>query len=136
MGLAKALGVTVRQADLGANSGEIFRDLERGGFSGYCILVNAAHPNVRKRFTIAHELGHFLRHRDRITNRLIDDKMYRSVLGTTKEKEANQLAADLLMPRKLVGELRAAGINTHEELALKFNVSVEVVRRRLGRRQW
>lgn len=98
VGLARALGVTVRQADLGSNSGGIFPDIATGGFSGYTIVVNSAHPRVRKRFTVAHELGHFLRHRNRISNRLIDDKMYRSRLGNTKEAEANKLAADLLMP--------------------------------------
>jgi Zn-dependent peptidase ImmA (M78 family) len=133
VGLARALGVTVRQSDMGLDSGEISRDLARGGFSGYCIVVNSAHSKVRKRFTVAHELGHFLRHRNRISNRLVDDTMYRSALGTTKETEANQLAADLLMPRRLIAELRLAGIKTVEELASRFEVSVEAMKNRLGR---
>jgi hypothetical protein len=133
VGLAQALGITVRQADIGENSGEIFRDLARGGFSGFCIVVNAAHPKVRKRFTVAHELGHFLMHRDRITNRLIDDRMYRSRLDSTKETEANQRAADLLMPRKLIGELRLAGIKSVEELASRFEVSTQAMKNRLGK---
>jgi Zn-dependent peptidase ImmA (M78 family) len=131
VGLAESLGVSVRERDLGSNSGEIFRDLERGGFSGYCIFVNVLHAWVRKRFTIAHELGHFLRHRDRLSNRLIDDHLYRSPLGTTKENEANSLAADLLMPRKLIGQFRAAGITTPEKMAQKFDVSVEAMKVRL-----
>lgn len=135
VGLAHALGVTVRQSHLGLNSGEISRDLVRGGFSGYCIVVNAAHSKVRKRFTVAHELGHFLRHRNRISNKLVDDTMYRSTLGTTKEAEANQLAGDLLMPRRLIAELRLAGIKTVEELALRFEVSLEAMKNRMGRRK-
>jgi hypothetical protein len=130
--LAEALGLKVRQGKLGTNSGEIFRDIRRGGFSGYCIRVNADHPQVRKRFTVAHELAHFLRHRDRFTNRLVDDRMYRSGLGKTVEAEANRLAADLLMPRTLLSEFRGAGINTPEELAAKFDVSLEAMRLRLG----
>lgn len=132
VGLADALLITVRQEDLGADSGEIIRDIDRGGFSGYSIIVNATHAPVRKRFTAAHEVAHFLLHRDRITNRLRDDQMYRSNLGTTKEKEANQLAADLLMPRRLIGQFRNAGIRAPEELAVKFRVSVEAMRIRLG----
>jgi Zn-dependent peptidase ImmA (M78 family)/DNA-binding XRE family transcriptional regulator len=32
---------------------------------GYCILVNRQHPEARRRWTIAHEYGHFLVERDR-----------------------------------------------------------------------
>jgi hypothetical protein len=131
VGLARDLGITVRQAELGENSGEIFRDLVKGGFSGFSILVNSAHPKVRKRFTVAHELGHFLRHRNRISNRLIDDKMYRSRLGNTKEAEANKLAADLLMPGRLIQQLRAEGVKSVEDLAKRFEVSLEAMKHRI-----
>ena len=106
-------------------SGEIYPDLFSGGSSGYSIRVNVSHPLVRKRFTIAHEVAHFLRHRDRISNSLIDDRMYRSRLGTTVESEANQLAADLLMPRRLVGQFRNSGITTPRDLANKFNAKTK-----------
>jgi Zn-dependent peptidase ImmA (M78 family) len=102
------------------------------GFSGFSIRVNVLHPRVRKRFTPAHELAHFLRHRSRFSNRLIDDTMYRSGLGNTVEAEANRLAADLLMPARLVGEFRSAGTNSPEELAKRFEVSVEALNLRLG----
>jgi hypothetical protein len=132
VGLANDLLLTVRQEDLGTDSGEIVRDIDRGGFSGYCIVVNVTHPRVRKRFTAAHEVAHFLLHRDRITNRLRDDKMYRSSLGTTKEREANQLAADILMPRRAIAQFRTAGLQSPEELAAKFQVSAQAMRLRLG----
>jgi len=135
VGLANDLLLTVRQEDLGTDSGEIVRDIDRGGFSGYSIVVNATHPRVRKRFTAAHEVAHFLLHRDRITNRLRDDKMYRSALGTTKEREANQLAADLLMPRRVIAEFHAAGVRSAQDLAAKFNVSIQAMRRRLGMKE-
>jgi len=131
IGLANALGLTVVESELGTNAGEIFRDIRAGGFSGYSIRINANDPHVRQRFTIGHEIGHFLRHRDRVQNRLIDDKMYRSGHGKTVEEEADALAADLLMPRKLVGQFRKAGMSNAEELAAKFDVSVAAMRRRL-----
>jgi IrrE N-terminal-like domain len=133
VGLASDLLLSVRQEDLGPDSGEIVRDINRGGFSGYSIVVNVNHSRVRKRFTAAHEVAHFLLHRDRISNRLRDDKMYRSSLGTTKEREANQLAANLLMPRRVIGQFHAAGVRSVEELAEKFNVSIEAMSRRLGK---
>jgi Zn-dependent peptidase ImmA (M78 family) len=113
--------------------GEIFRDIKRGGFSGYSILVNANDPPVRQRFTIGHEIAHFLRHRDRVKNRLVDDRMYRSGHGKTVEDEADALAADLLMPRRIIAQFRVAGLNNVEELAAKFDVSVPAMKRRLGR---
>jgi hypothetical protein len=131
VGLANALGLTVFFSDLGTDAGEIVRDIGRGGFSGYSIRVNANDPHVRQRYTISHEIAHFLRHRDRVQNRLRDDRMYRSGHGTTAEKEADALAADLLMPRRVIGEFRKAGINEVRELAAKFDVSVQAMQRRL-----
>lgn len=91
-GFAKALGLAVRQADLGPEiAGEIFPDLYRGGPSGYTIRVNASDSPRQKRLTVAHEIAHFLRHRDRIKNRLVDDRMYRSRIGSTREREAEEL---------------------------------------------
>jgi hypothetical protein len=132
-GLAKALGLAVRQAHLAPHiAGEIFPDLYRGGPSGYTIRVNAADSPRQKRLTVAHEIAHFLRHRERISNRLVDDRMYRSRLGTTKEREAEELAFDLLMPRALIGEFRSAGMKDPEQLAERFNVPLHVMKRRLG----
>jgi hypothetical protein len=132
-GLARALGLAVRQARLGDEvAGEIFPDLHRGGPSGYTIRVNTFDPPRLKRLTIAHEVAHFLRHRDRISNRLVDDRMYRSRLGTTKEREAEELAYDLLMPRALIAEFRSAGMRDPQQLAERFNVPLHVMKRRLG----
>ena len=132
-GLARALGLAVRQADLGPQiAGEIFPDLYRGGFSGYTIRVNALDSPRQKRLTVAHEIAHFLRHRDRIKNRLIDDRMYRSRLESTKEREAEELAFDLLMPRALIGTLRSSGITDPLQLAEQFDVPLHVMKRRLG----
>jgi hypothetical protein len=129
--LANALGLSVIVSDLREDAGEIVRDIRQGGFSGYSIRVNRNDPHVRQRFTVAHEIAHFLRHRDRVQNRLRDDRMYRSGLGTTVENEANALAADLLMPRRVIGELRKARAYSVEELAAKFDVSIMAMKRRL-----
>lgn len=132
MGLARALGLAVRQANLGPDvAGEIFPDLYRGGPSGYTIRVNASDSLKQKRLTIAHEIAHFLRHRDRISNRLVDDRMYRSRLESTREREANDLAFELLMPKALIGQLRSSGMTDVSQLAERFNVPLHVMKRRL-----
>ena len=94
--------------------------------------MNASDSPRQKRLTVAHEIAHFLRHRERISNRLVDDRMYKSRLGTTKEREAEELAFDLLMPRALIGEFRSSGVKDPQQLAERFNVPLHVMKRRLG----
>lgn len=56
------------------------------------IVINKNFPNDRKRFTIAHELGHILLHNESNfpISEYRDDKI--------KEKEANEFASEFLMP--------------------------------------
>jgi Zn-dependent peptidase ImmA (M78 family) len=58
--------------------------------------------------------------------------MYRSGLSDASEQAANRLAADLLMPAKLIRDLRAKGINAPEEMAKIFVVSSQAMELRLG----
>jgi hypothetical protein len=134
--LAKALGINVWQSDsalpAGA-SGLIRRDAKHGGQSSYSIIVRASDPPVRKRFTIAHEIAHFILHKDRIGNQLSDDAMYRSGLGTSEEHAANRLAADILMPMKLIqGYQQIHPTHNSRMIATAFGVSDEAMRIRLG----
>lgn len=73
----------------------------------WAIVVNTAHPRTRKRFTMAHELAHLILHEyttphaDRGYKLRFRDS--RSADGSIAEEiEANQFAAELLMPRDLV----------------------------------
>lgn len=83
----------------------------------WVIVVNASNPEVRKRFTIAHELGHVVMHR--FTKPHADNRFgvrfrdRRSSEGTDfEEVEANQFAAELLMPEAVVLEkVRRRGID-------------------------
>ncbi len=132
-GLADALGLAVRAVDLEPTTfGIIFPDVYRGGFSGFTVHVNQRHSRSEQRLTIAHEIAHLQRHRDRVRNRLIDDKLLRSQRTDTKEMEAQALADDLLMPRTLIRQYREAGIKTAAELAAIFDVPLARMRRRIG----
>jgi hypothetical protein len=96
--LAKTLGVTVKAATLGPGiSGEIRPDGQ-----GFVIRVNRHDPSKRQRFTVAHELSHFLLHSDQISTGISDDVLYRSSLSDRREAQANRLAADILMPDDLI----------------------------------
>ena len=105
--------------------------------AGFEIRVNKYESPERQRFTVAHEVAHFLLHRDEIGAGVVDSIMYRSNLTSRKETEANKLAADIVMPAKAVArELeRLGGRRTDdvvEELASMFRVSVPAMKVRLG----
>lgn len=103
------------------------------------IGVNADHHEHRRRFTIAHELGHFLLHRDQ--NSVFIDAFYRDTTsseGTKKlEIEANAFASELLMPEATVRERVGAQVfgplndGAIGHLAEEFNVSVQALTIRL-----
>ena len=72
-------------------------------FAGHVGLafVNADDILPRRRFTAAHELGHAVLHRDRMGRYLADTEItMRETDDATEEieREANQFAAELLMP--------------------------------------
>lgn len=74
------------------------------------IVVNLRHPPVRRRFTIAHEIGHYQLHRrNEDIPVFIDRAVYHrkeSVAGVDHlmEMQANAYAAGLLMPEALLDE--------------------------------
>jgi Zn-dependent peptidase ImmA (M78 family) len=118
--------------DKQAHSGKIFKDSDLGGKSGYAIFVNADHNFFRQRFTIAHELAHFLLHKEAIGDGIVEDALYRSGLSNGQEAEANKLAADILMPWRLIKAEMDKGRKTICELSEVFQVSEIAMSIRLG----
>jgi Zn-dependent peptidase ImmA (M78 family) len=111
----------------------------------YRIVVNSSHPHTRQRFSAAHELGHYTYHRDLIGTGIGDSIAYRSsnagryrnaAITPRMESQANQFAATVLMPSKLIKQLeQEQGIHLPMEwprLAHMLNVSEEALRIRLG----
>ncbi len=108
------------------------------------IGVNATHPPTRQRFTIAHEIGHFLMHSERsmFVDKTVVFRDRSSSLGTDAEEiEANQFAAALLMPETLVlSEVKALvassksrnGDRWVKQLAKQFDVSPQSMQFRLA----
>ncbi len=100
--------------------------------SGYSIYVNGNHSDTRKRFTIAHEIGHFLFHRNLIGDGIVEDAMLRATgLTNSIERQANAFAADFLMPWDLLDKESANGSRSIEELARLFQVSKDAMSYRL-----
>lgn len=76
----------------------------------------------RKRFTLAHELGHLLLHP---TGTMFRDNARFS--GDGREAEANRFAAALLMPMWMLEPLVTRSARTLDELADLFDVSSEAM---------
>jgi hypothetical protein len=133
IGLATRLGLNVWEDVLPNDiSGKISLDLANGGTSTYSIIVQMSQASNRKRFTIAHEIAHFILHRNLIGDGVSDDALYRSKLSSTVEAQANRLAADILMPFALISELQAQGITDLSDLASELQVSQQALKIRLG----
>lgn len=136
-GLPERLGINFRVANLADGiSGMLEKDRD-----GYLISVNAADPLTRQRFTLAHEIGHYMLHRNLIGDGLDDDRAYRSAqigkyhntfIGPAEETEANKFAANLLMPKKMVDAEWAKDKTTLSSMAALFQVSEHAMAIRLG----
>lgn len=128
--IARALGIDV-VIDR-ALPDDISGKIEAIGSTGrYRVTVNGKHSPTRQRFTIAHEIAHYVLHRSLIGDGIVDDAMYRSKQGNEIERQANSYAATILMPAPLVREKYRAGVTSYAEMANIFDVSSEVARIRM-----
>lgn len=139
--LAKAMGTTIVLDLLDPEvSGLLYRESDH-----VVIAVNRDHAENRRRFTIAHELGHLQLHEgrplivDHVVRARINLRDQRSSLATDREEvEANRFAAVLLMPPDFVHEqvqrIMKRGLGEHatiEALARNFRVSPQAMEIRL-----
>jgi len=130
--IAEKCGLSVIRREVESISGFIAR-----GEGKAVIGVNSSNALVRQRFTIAHELGHYLLHPPGAEDVHVDsgfEVRFRDDLssqGTDMgEQEANSFAAELLMPKKFlqaefenVGRIDLEDGNFLENLTRKYTVS-------------
>ena len=130
------VGLKLDIEELAANvSGYIKRD---GG--QYRIAINEGHATSRQRFTAAHELAHYIYHRDLLGAGVDDTVMYRAEghilpnpsIKPMHERQANTFAANVLMPNALINRLRAQNITAPEQMAAALGVSEAAMRIKLG----
>lgn len=137
--IIRGLGIDVRKdADLPTGiSGQIRKKNGR-----YEISAASGEHYFRQRFSLAHELGHYVLHRDLIDEGVDDDTKYRSTeigdfyntsIDYFHEKQANAFAASVLIPEKLLR--KEIEVNDPPKLSYlykKFQVSPSAMRWRLG----
>jgi hypothetical protein len=136
--IIRSLGIELdKKAEL---DDDISGQIERLPGGAYKISVNKADHYFRQRFTMAHELAHFLFHRSLIGDGVDDNKAYRSTqtgrfynTSITREHEtqANQFAASILMPESLVRELNEEFHGNLDELSKKLQASKQAISIRL-----
>lgn len=132
VGLAEKLGLKVYSLGMPDDqSGSIKKDPESGEAF---IEVNRNHPVTRQRFTIAHEIAHYVKHPHILENKgqLDRKKTFKNAAEIKVEEEADNEAAAILMPEYLVDDYfktKAWSKNTRfdpemvSEIAAGFRVS-------------
>lgn len=135
--IARELGVSIKVSSLGTGvSGQI-----KNEDGHYVVRVNRHEARNRQRFTIAHELAHFLLHKkiiDSAPDGIRDNVLYRSGEPEHVEFEANRLAADIVMPLDLVKQVLQEDFDgvvteaTIDGLAARFQVSKAAMEIRLS----
>jgi Zn-dependent peptidase ImmA (M78 family) len=95
----------------------------------WVIVVNAAHPPARQRFSIAHEFKHCV-------DAPLDGYLYcadpRINPKEQAEQAANFFAGCLLMPRRWVNAAWVSGVRDVHRLAVRFDVSEQAMAVRLN----
>ncbi len=132
--LARSLGISIQYHDIDSFDGCLSWD-SRGRAA---ITVSTRAPSKRQRFTVAHELGHWLLQRE--LKGSINEPLFRGLSNTRKEvaqeeKLANMLAAELLMPTALIREkIESSSISLSmvSRLAAELEVSRIAMMRRIG----
>jgi len=105
---------------------------------GHIICVNDRHHPNRQRFSIGHEIAHFVLHKDEAPYFDKDYELhFRGNAADSphdrKEIEANQFAAELLMPLSTIrNDLKENPPPTASELAKKYQVSEQAMTFRLA----
>lgn len=99
---------------------------------GYWVMrVNKNHNPKRQKFTLAHEYGHYLLHKENSIS-FVDTTFFRGANKNSIEYVANDFATNLLMPesavRKLVDEDNLRNIG---DLSERFGVSAAAMKVRV-----
>lgn len=129
--IANELGLDVVEIVMENNvSGALLKEPEQDPV----IILNKNDSNVRKRFTCAHELGHYVKRTDNgqpLEYQFVDYRDKLASQGTdADERFANNFAACLLMPQKEVSRLHSKGYSS-VMMASYFGVSDDAIRFRL-----
>jgi Zn-dependent peptidase ImmA (M78 family) len=122
-GISMERGAYVRERNL--DGAEAW--LVRKGDRAIITINNRIHEPGRKRFAVAHELGHFELHHDSQLEICSDEDMYAWNRNKSQEIEANEFASCLLMPEVIFAHYmrrEAPNMDRVSELSGEFGTTL------------
>lgn len=125
--LARNYGVEIHEQDFPPEFANVsgFINIENNRPVMY---INASDSPKRRKFTVAHELGHWVLHEDKIRQDPQKTVLFRMALGAANkdplEREANAFAAELLVPMEMFEKNKDKSVS---QLADIFQVSSDVI---------
>lgn len=132
VGIARSHNINVYAATFNSKYSDTLYGMIRGKDGKFDIFVNANNSLQRRRFSIAHELGHFFLHHNGDKASELEFVDLRSDLSSPNEVEANKFATALLMPEREIRKQHGRLLfPTADELAKIFNVSKPAMQIRL-----
>jgi len=98
--------------------------------------VNPSPSRGRQRFSVSHEIGHWLLHRGQSFRCRTDDIELNYTSNNNFEKEADEFASNLLMPRPIflpaIKSTKHLGLSDLQLVANDFQVSLQAIALRLA----
>jgi Zn-dependent peptidase ImmA (M78 family) len=127
--IARTAGLTVEDVEL---DNQTMGALIKTPGQDPAIMINAKDGENRRRFTCAHELGHYVKRSEETDEyTTVDLRSGLSAEGTDEDEiYANEFAASLLMPEHEVRTLLEKGM-ADWQMAIRFAVSREAMQFRL-----
>jgi Zn-dependent peptidase ImmA (M78 family) len=125
--IAQRIGLRIQEIDADGFEGSLVRALE--GPKGIIAVKRSIRERSRKRFTIAHEIGHYVLPTHRTLENVCTTDMVESWRqGNQKpELEANEFAVELLLPARFVEkplELKRPSLRAIAQVANEFETSL------------
>ncbi len=124
--IAKLLGIDVERFNFPKS---VPATSQTAGSGKQIIGVNENDPEYRQRFSIAHELGHYLNGHENYTHeRVVTDPAKRYLdPHFRQEEEADEFAAELLMPEFMLKQDAMVKHMDIPDLAKRFSVSEQAM---------
>lgn len=125
--LCKELGLRIQEVPAKGFDGALVRS--KSGQKGIIAVKASIREASRKRFTVAHEIGHFVMPHHRLLKNVCDEKKIDSFDSRLNrpEIEANEFAAELLLPSALLAKrfnLKELSLPEISAVATEFETSL------------
>lgn len=115
LNIVRRLRVEYREFPMDGEMGGVWMRSDDLSVTPHYIFINSAHPAVRKRFSLGHEIGHYWLGHD-------SDFSLESDHSTEKERQADHFSAALNMPKDSIYE-KHCSLSTVRQIAAWFRVS-------------